>query len=254
MPKKISLINGTTKKNSWVERFIPGPSFAEEFSANVLYEDNHVLGVYKPAGVLVQGDRTGRPTLLDMAKYWVKLKYQKPGNVFLGLVHRLDRPVAGVVMFARTSKAAGRLSAQFREHTVTKIYHAVIHGKIDPPQGVLKGVLIKHGTKMVVTNRGNQNGQYAELSYTTVDHGSGFSLLHIELLTGRRHQIRVQLAAEGHPIVGDTMYGSPVQFGQDTIALLAKSLTCRHPTKLMSVTIEAPLPPDWPWPPEKIAI
>jgi 23S rRNA pseudouridine1911/1915/1917 synthase len=302
MTKKISRNKNNTKKTSWVERFTPGPSFVEEFSANILYEDNHLLGIYKPAGLLVQGDRSGRATLLDMAKYWLKLKYEKPGDVFLGLVHRLDRPVAGVIMFARTSKAAGRLSAQFRDHSVTKIYRAVVHGHMSPPQGILKGMLVKQGTKTVVVdtenqgsqyetvekrdiflsgkkgknfNRRNTSGisrikicrltphhekmavsqgsQYAELSYTTVETKGEFSLLQIQLVTGRRHQIRAQLAAEGHPIVGDTIYGSPFKFEGNIIALLARSLTCRHPTKPVDVTIDAPLPPDWPWPPEKIA-
>jgi 23S rRNA pseudouridine1911/1915/1917 synthase len=154
-------------------------------------------------------------------------------------------------MFARTSKAAGRLSAQFRDHSVTKIYRAVVHGHMTPPQGVLKGILARQGTKTIVADAGGEAGQYAELSYTTVETKGEFSLLQIQLVTGRRHQIRAQLAAEGHPIVGDTIYGSPFKFEGNIIALLARSLTCRHPTKPVDVTIDAPLPPDWPWPPEK---
>ncbi|MFV9691118.1 MAG: RluA family pseudouridine synthase [Desulfobacteria bacterium] len=242
--------NNSTRDDVRTENFTPGPSFVEEFSSNVLYEDNHLLGLYKPAGLLVQGDHTGRPSLLDMAKHWLKLKYQKPGNVFLGMVHRVDRPVGGVVMFARTSKAAARLSAQIRNRTITKIYQAVVHGRIDPWLGVLKANLVRKGRKTIVEDPDDRTGQYAHLSYRTVETTEDFSLLEIRLVTGRRHQIRAQLAAKGHPILGDTRYGSQFRLGSHTIALLGKIFTCQHPTKSISITLEAPLPHDWPWPPE----
>jgi 23S rRNA pseudouridine1911/1915/1917 synthase len=215
----------------------------------VLYDDNQLLAVYKPPGILVQGDRTGDPSLLELAKAWVKDHYRKPGNVFLGLVHRLDRPVSGVMLFARTSKAAARLSEQFREHRARKIYRAVIRGEIEPRSGILKARLSRTGTRTRVTASWDPVGKEAELRYRTLDTQQGLSLLEIDLVTGRHHQIRVQLAALGHPICGDQKY-SLQQFRRGaSMALMARSLTVRHPTRPLDITFVSPVPDDWPWPP-----
>jgi 23S rRNA pseudouridine1911/1915/1917 synthase len=215
----------------------------------VLYDDNHLLAVYKPAGMLVQGDRTGDRSLLEWARAWIKDQYRKPGNVFLGLVHRLDRPVAGVMLFARTSKAAARLSEQFREHRVRKIYRAVIRGEMEPRSGILKARLSRSGTRTRVTASSDPMGKEAELRYRTIDAQQGLSLLEIDLVTGRHHQIRVQLAALGHPIWGDQKYGFRQVQGGASMALMARTLTVRHPTRPADMTFVSPIPDDWPWPP-----
>ncbi|MFH1077609.1 MAG: RNA pseudouridine synthase [Pseudomonadota bacterium] len=237
----------TTKKDFKIDALCE-KSFFEEFSRNILYEDNHLLGVYKPHGLLVQGDHTNRSTLFDMAKHWLKLKHQKPGNVFLGLVHRLDRPVAGVVLFAKTSKGASRISAQFREHTIVKIYHAVVYGKPSHTEGDLQVWLVQQEKKMIFANKDTPGAQHARLFYKTLGDMAGRSLIEVRLITGRRHQIRAQLSALGHPIVGDRLYGSDIDLGPDNILLMAKSISFRHPTRLVDIFIESPYPPDWPWP------
>ena len=209
------------------------------FASIVLYEDNHLLAVDKPAGLLVQGDATGRPNLLDLGKKYLRVKYNKPGRVFLGLVHRLDRQASGVVVLARTSKAAGRLSAQFRNNEVKKIYLARVHGRLDPPAGTSEVFLAREGSKSVVTGPEAPGARPASLSFRTLEAGPEASLVEIDLHTGRRHQIRAQMAALGHPILGDLKYGSPVPPHQDSIALLARSLTFRHPTRDLEMTVEA---------------
>ena len=220
---------------------------SDSMEQSVLFEDNHLLVMAKPAGLLVQGDHTGRDNLLDLGKDYLKKKYNKPGRVFLGLVHRLDRQVAGVVVLARTSKAAKRLSAQFRERGVRKIYWAVVHGRPDPPDGLHELALVREGHKSVPAALGTAKAQPASLSYRTLDTGPGSSLLEIDLHTGRRHQIRAQLSALGHPILGDGLYGSPENPPGDSIGLLARSLTVHHPIGREPLTFECPLPRDWPW-------
>lgn len=175
----------------------------------VLYEDNHLIAVYKPAGILVQkGEGEGHDdnTLYWQVKLLIKERDKKPGNVFLGVLHRLDRPVSGIVLFAKTSKGAARLSEQFRERTIKKFYHAVVEGKMSPPSGTLVHRLGKDET--VRRAEVVEDGDVAELDYETVKAGEKYSLLKIELKTGRFHQIRAQLSASGHPIVGDAKYGS----------------------------------------------
>jgi 23S rRNA pseudouridine1911/1915/1917 synthase len=210
----------------------------------ILYEDNHLIAVYKPAGILVQGDISHEISLLDMVKDYIKKQYNKPGEVFLGLVHRLDRPVGGVVLFARTSKSASRLSVQWRQRSLTKIYWALVHGKMPRPSGRLTSFLKKRRQKVSLTDETHKRAQEAALTYSTLFVRGKVSLLEVRLHTGRKHQIRVQLAAEGCPIVGDRKYGAPERREDGTICLVAKSLTFMHPTRPETMYIEAPAP-DW---------
>ncbi len=215
----------------------------------VLYEDNHLLGLYKPAGMLIQGDRTRDLSLLDWAKNWLKNRYMKPGKVFLGLVHRLDRPVAGAVLFARTSKAAGRLSAQIREHKIKKTYWAIVQGRPSPTESESKVFLKKTSSKSIITGPQDPSARAAQLSYRVLETRDSFSLVEIVLITGRHHQIRCQLGALGFPILGDLKYGFPYALSSRNIGLLSKRLICRHPTMPVDVVLESPFPDDWPWPP-----
>jgi 23S rRNA pseudouridine1911/1915/1917 synthase len=181
---------------------------------------------------------------MDMVKNYIKKKYNKPGEVFLGLVHRLDRPVSGVVLFAKTSKSASRLSIQWRQRSITKIYWALVHGKMPRPSGRLISFLKKRRQKVSLTDETHKGAQEAALSYRTLSVKREVSLLEVSLQTGRKHQIRVQLAAEGCPIVGDLKYGATHRREDGTICLVAKSLTFIHPTRPESVHIEVPTP-DW---------
>ncbi len=194
----------------------------------VIYQDNHLLVVNKPAGQLVQGDHTGRPTLLDEAKAWLKERYNKPGNVYLGLVHRLDRPASGVVVLARTSKAASRLSAEIRAHRPRKIYWAQVAGKTP-----LKDAWTDHLQRQQFFSKivAAPQGKEARLSFKRLNHHNGISLVEISLETGRHHQIRVQFAHHGFPLVGDRRYGSTLAFADQAIALHAREMHIRHPTK-----------------------
>lgn len=208
----------------------------------VLYEDNHLIAVHKPAGVLVQGDRSGDRPLMDVVKEYIKTRDEKPGNVFLGLVHRLDRPVCGVVLFAKTSKAASRLGAQWRARTVRKVYWALVHGALDPGEGTLRGYLAKHRKRTRAADQGDGEAREASLAYRTLHRRGGWSLLEIRLHTGRKHQIRVQLALAGCPVAGDVKYGAPSPLMDKTIALLARSLAFTHPTTGEEVVLFSPLP------------
>jgi 23S rRNA pseudouridine1911/1915/1917 synthase len=210
----------------------------------VLYEDNHLIAVHKPAGILVQGNISGDITLLDVTKEYIKARYGKPGRVFLGLVHRLDRPVSGVVLFARTSKAASRMSEQFRSRGVEKIYWAVVHGRLNPADGLLVSYLKKGEKRVHVVDEGAPEAQKAILSYKTLAIKADQSHLEISLHTGRKHQIRAQLSAVGCPVVGDVRYGASSPTGDRTIRLLARSLTFKHPTRDETLYIEAP-DPQW---------
>ncbi len=190
----------------------------------VLYEDNHLVAVYKPHGVLVQGDKSGDICLMDDVKKYLKEKYKKPGNVFLGLLHRLDRPVRGIVLFAKTSKGASRLSEQFRNHTVEKVYQALVEGRPKQKKATLINWLIKdkEKNKVSVFDKNMSGSQRAELDYEILEtQNSGNTLLKIILKTGRSHQIRAQLAHIGCPIVGDKKYGSNTEYKKGAIALSA---------------------------------
>ncbi len=214
----------------------------------VLYADNHLFAVYKPSGLLVQGDRTGDACLLDLAKGWIKRRYHKPGRVFLAMVHRLDRPVAGVVLFARTSKAASRLSRQFRERHVDKQYLAVVHGAVADESGRLIDHIERRDRVSRVVAKPTGKSQEARLQYRVLGTNHGQSLLQVGLETGRRHQIRIQLAHMGHPIVGDLRYaGGPPLPGRQ-IALLARELSVEHPTRGERLKLSCPIPQGWPWP------
>lgn len=213
-------------------------------SPQILYHDNHLLIVNKPAGMLVQADKTGDLDLLTWAKAWVKKEFTKPGDVYLGLVHRLDRPVSGVVALARTSKAASRLAAQFRTRAVRKVYWALVTGT-PAPEAALRSNLVRHAGKSSRVGEAGE-GQAAELRYRRLGARDDAALLEIELGTGRHHQIRLQLAEAGLPILGDLRYGAAVKFGDgSSIALHSRRLEIDHPTKQERLVFEAPPPPAW---------
>ena len=211
-------------------------------NVRVLYEDNHLLVVEKPANVPVQADASGDEDLLTACKEYIKEKYQKPGEVYLGLVHRLDRPVGGVMVFARTSKAAARLTEQFSAHKAQKRYAAVVEGSA-PPEGRLTDWLLKNESTNTtsVVKEGTPGGKLARLSYRTLAREKGLSLLDVELQTGRPHQIRVQLSHSGFPIRGDQRYNPDAKVGEQ-IRLWAYALTIAHPTLKEPMTFYA-LPP-----------
>ncbi len=216
----------------------------------VLHEDNHLLAVAKPANLLVQGDRTGDATILDAARAYLKQKYDKPGNVFLGLVHRLDRPVTGVLLLARTSKAASRLSKQFRDGTVSKTYLVVTDGVPDPARGQLKHHLAARGDEQGITRADDvpfPGSKPARLRYHVTGTAAERALVKITLITGRRHQIRVQLARSGWPVRGDVKYGARQRRDRVGIALHAWRLEVAHPVSGEPLVLKAPLPADWPW-------
>lgn len=212
---------------------------------DVLYEDNHLLALNKPAGMATQGAAVGMPSLLELAKHYIKQKYQKPGNVYLGTVSRLDAAVSGVVVFARTSKAAARLAEQFRNHAVRKLYWAVVSGK-PAASGTCVDWLIKDESRqrMTLADRQTADAQVARLSYRRRQAVPGGWHLEIELETGRKHQIRVQLGDRGLHIVGDRKYGSRQKFTAG-IALHSRLLEIKHPTRPERLTLVAPLPASW---------
>jgi 23S rRNA pseudouridine1911/1915/1917 synthase len=212
----------------------------------VLYEDNHVLVLNKPAGLPTMGVAADRESLLERARQYVKLRYQKPGNVYLGAMSRLDAPVSGVLLFARTSKAAARLTAQFAAHTVDKTYWAIVTGDVSPPAGRLVGFVKKdeRHRKMHWVSAAQEGAQEARLSYRLQRATPLGTLLEVSLETGRKHQIRLQLAHEGWPVVGDRKYGSRALFPLG-IALHSRRLVFTHPTRDERIEIVAPLPASW---------
>jgi len=198
--------------------------------------------------MLVQGDSSGEASLLELTKEWLKLEFNKPGNVFLGLLHRLDRPVSGVVLFARTSKSASRLSLQFRERSVRKIYRAVVQNRLNPENGTLENYLRKERSmKATVFPNPAPGSKRAELSYRTLEVQDSKSLIEIELKTGRFHQIRAQLSFAGCPIWGDRKYRSTISLPEEGIALFAYSLEFLHPISGESIEIFAEAPQNWPF-------
>jgi 23S rRNA pseudouridine1911/1915/1917 synthase len=211
---------------------------------HVLYEDNHCLAVVKSAGQLTVGDRTGDVSLVDCVRDYLRTKYKKTGNAFVGVVHRLDRPVGGVVLFARTSKAAARLAEQFRRGRVDKVYEALVEGRVAEREGQLTDRLVKNRSTNVVRRAvaADTRARESTLNFRRLKSTPSTTLLEIRPTTGRSHQIRVQLASAGHPILGDRKYGSKRRF-EDGIALRAVRLTFEHPTTKVPITVEAPV--DW---------
>lgn len=212
----------------------------------ILYEDNHLLVVQKPAGLPTMGVAAGEKSLLTVAKEYIAQKYDKPGNVYLGVVSRLDTPTTGVVVIARTSKAADRLNQQFREHSVRKIYHAVVAGHFAEESGTFTDRIAeeKRHRKMYITKNPAEDSVEGILHYTVLRRFAKHTLLEIRLETGRKHQIRVQMQHHGHPIVGDRKYGSPDPFPVG-IALHAAELTLTHPTTHEEMTFRAEFPGTW---------
>lgn len=211
----------------------------------ILYEDNHLLAIQKPPGLLSQEDYSGKPDVLTLCKQYLKIEYNKPGNAFLGLLHRLDKPVSGVMLLAKTSKAASRISQQIRERSVNKTYLAVVEGKT-PKNGFYSHFLKKNknSNRVRVVSGSTKRAKEAQLTFQTVTHFERFSVVKIHLLTGRPHQIRVQFSKEGFPIWGDEYYGKP-QNGN--IALHAYRLTITHPTLNKSLSITANPPESGIW-------
>lgn len=231
----------------------------------VVYEDNHIIIVAKESGEIVQGDKTGDKPLSETVKEYIKEKYQKPGEVFLGVVHRLDRPVAGLVVFARTSKALARLNRMFAEGEVHKTYWAIVSPLQPPPLGEAFGAATplstgdewRELTHWLVRNE-KQNKSYAYdtekpnakkavLKYKVISQGERYSLLEVQLLTGRHHQIRCQLAKVGMPIRGDLKYGAPRSNPDGSISLLSRRVEFIHPVSKLPIIAEAPVPADNLW-------
>lgn len=211
----------------------------------ILYEDNHLIAVNKAPGEIVQGDKTGDKPLSDTLKEYIKLKYNKPGEVFLGVPHRLDRPTSGVVLFARTSKALVRLNEMFKNHdAMRKTYWAIVQGAPKLPEAKLENYLIRNEpqNKSYIAKPGAKDAKLAVLTYRTLAKGDNYSLLEVELLTGRHHQIRCQLAAIGCPIKGDLKYGAKRSNPDGSISLHARQITFVHPVRKEQLTITAPVP------------
>ena len=213
-------------------------------SLDILYEDNHLLVINKPARTLVQGDKTGDVPLIDIAKDYIKKKYQKPGDVFLGVVHRLDRPVSGVLLFARTSKALERMNRLFHDREVKKTYWAMIADNPPTEDGKLVDWIKKDHSvnKVKVLKKEKGGAQKAVLTYNLISHINGVSLLEVNPETGRPHQIRAQLASMGCPIIGDLKYEGQKIRQRGQIALHARALSFIHPVKKEKIRIFAPVP------------
>ncbi len=215
----------------------------------VLFEDNHLIAINKQSGTLVQGDETGDEPLSETVKKFIKEKYGKPGAVFLGVVHRIDRPVSGVVVFARTSKSLERMNALFKNRETKKTYWALVGNKPAKAEDTLVHWLVKDEKKNKTTayKREHPEGSRSELSYKIMGNQAGHYLLEVNPITGRPHQIRVQLASMGCPIVGDLKYGFKEPNPDASICLHARELSFVHPVKNEPVTITAPLPKNEFW-------
>lgn len=206
----------------------------------IVYEDNHIIIVNKKSGEIVQGDKTGDKPLSEMVKDYLKEKYHKPGNVFCGVVHRIDRPVSGLVVFARTSKALERLNRMFRDGDIHKTYHAIVEGHPEKEEDLLEDWLISNGriNKTFITDKKNPEAKEAKLKYKIIEKYDRYSLLEIKLLTGRKHQIRAQLANMGHPIKGDLKYGAKRSNNNGGISLQAHRIQFIHPVSKQEMDLE----------------
>ena len=214
-----------------------------------LYEDNHIIIVYKEVGEIVQGDKTGDKPLSETVKEWIKAKYNKPGNVFLGVVHRLDRPVAGLLIFGRTSKATSRLNKMFRDGDVHKTYWAIVQGCPKKPQAELVSWIVRNEkmNKSFAYDREVPNSKKAILTYKLIGKGDNYSLLEINLKTGRHHQIRCQLSHIGLPIKGDLKYGARRSNPDGGISLISHKVEFVHPVSHKPISVVSPLPDDNLW-------
>ena len=215
----------------------------------VVYEDNHIIIVYKESGEIVQGDKTGDTPLSDIVKDYIKEKYQKPGNVFLGVVHRLDRPVSGLVVFARTSKALSRLNEMFRTGEVHKTYWAITKNMPAIEEGRLEHWLVRNEkqNKSYAYTKEKPGAKKAVLEYKMIGRTDNYSLLEVRLLTGRHHQIRCQLAAMGCPIKGDLKYGAQRSNPDGGISLLSHRVEFVHPVSKERIDVTSPVPADNLW-------
>ncbi len=216
----------------------------------VLYEDNHIIAVNKTCNEIVQGDKTGDTPLSETVKEYIKAKYNKPGEVFLGVTHRLDRPTSGIVLFARTSKALIRLNEMFKSHElIQKTYWAIVQGSPKLPQACLENWLVRNEkqNKSFITKPEAKDAKLAILTYKTLCRGEHYSLLEIHLKTGRHHQIRCQLAAIGCPVKGDLKYGAKRSNPDGGICLHAREIAFEHPVSHAHITITAPTPDDNLW-------
>ena len=215
----------------------------------VIYEDNHVIVVNKESGEIVQGDKTGDAPLSDYVKDYIKEKYAKPGNVFLGVTHRLDRPVSGLVIFARTSKALSRLNDMFRKGEVHKTYWAIVKNKPKAAEGRLTHWIVRNEkqNKSYAYDHEVKDSKKAMLDYRLLASGDNYHILEVQLLTGRHHQIRCQLAAMGCPIRGDLKYGAPRSNPDGSISLLSRHVEFVHPVSKQAIRLDAPLPLDVLW-------
>jgi 23S rRNA pseudouridine1911/1915/1917 synthase len=223
--------------------------FNESIERQILYQDNHIIILNKLPSQIVQGDKTGDEPLSEILKKYIKEKYNKPGEVFLGVVHRLDRPVSGVVLFARTSKALSRLNEMLKERTIRKIYWAVVKNPPPEKSGHLIHYLFRDEkkNKSFIVSENRKDAKKAELIYHLLKSSDNYHLLEIELLTGRHHQIRAQLAHIGCPVRGDLKYGFPRTNPDASIHLLSRRIEFLHPVKKEQVAIDAPPPDDPLW-------
>lgn len=221
------------------------------YKPTVVYEDNHLLCVSKRPGEIVQGDKTGDEPMSEALKAWLKEKYNKPGNVYLGVIHRLDRPVGGLVLFAKTSKALSRMNELFRTGDVSKRYWAVVTARPPKHSDTLEQYLVRNESqnKSYVARQGaaTPGAKLARLSYRLLASGEHYHLLEIELHTGRHHQIRCQLATLGCPIKGDLKYGAPRSNPGGSISLLSRQISFTHPVSKEALTLTAPVPDERLW-------
>lgn len=222
----------------------------------VIYEDNHIIIVNKSPGEIVQGDKTGDTPLVEIVRQYIKETYAKPGNVFCGVAHRIDRPVGGLVVFAKTSKALTRLNDMFRNNEIHKTYWAIVQGRPKQPEAHLTHYItsVERNNKSYASLRPKEGAARSELIYRTLAEGENYSLLEINLITGRKHQIRVQLSTTGTPIKGDLKYGARRSNPDGSISLLARSIRFVHPVSKKEIYVEAPVPDDKLWAALTVAI